>query len=360
MMPHSQNSASTPIPVIILNWNGLEDTCRCLDHLLANRGVALRAIVIDNGSDSSNDVDVLTKRYGSDPRVSIEANAQNLGFARGMNKALQALLDDRRDGPESQRPAYVALLNNDAFVEDGWLAALRDRAEKSNAGAVASCMLREDQPELLDNAGHIFLNTGEVLPRGGGQPAAAYRDAAPVAGACGGACLLRLDMLEELGVFDTFYSTGYEDAEFGLRALIAGWPQYYEPAARVRHRIGASIDRIRDLDYAITLQVNINYAYVKLMPGTVVLMNLPWLALKTLALLTMPILLGRWRLARVQWVALWRSTLLLPTMLAARRRRPAATIGSRAVLRSQVFFFGTYWRYFQRFVWRREPTIFER
>ena len=74
-------------------------------------------------------------------------------------------------------------------------------------------------------------------------------------------------MLEEIGLFDEFFSTGYEDAELGLRAMLAGYTQIFAPEAVVRHRIGASIDKIRDRRYAVRLQVNINYTYLKLMPG---------------------------------------------------------------------------------------------
>ena len=352
-----------PIPVIVLNWNGVDDTCRCLQHLLASEGVAVRAIVIDNGSDQPSEFETLKARFGDDPRVELRANRLNLGFARGMNQALQALMDERErasnDAPSSQLD-YVALLNNDAFVEPQWLAALVHRAKISGAGAVASCMLRDDEPSVLDNAGHVFLNTGEVLPRGSRAPADAYSKSAEVRGVCAGACLLKLDMLKAIGLFDPFYGTGYEDAELGLRAMLAGWRQVYEPKAKVRHKIGASIDQIRDLDYAVGLQTNIHYAYFKLMPKTVMLANGPWLVLKTLALLFVPPMMGRWRLAKVHWLAAWRSLKLVPAFVKARKSRPQQVMSSRQILSHQTFFFGRYWHYFNRYVRRGERTIFER
>ena len=54
-------------------------------------------------------------------------------------------------------------------------------------------------------------------------------------------------MLHDIGIFDEFFSTGYEDAELGLRAMLAGYRQIFAPGAVVRHQIGASIDKIRDL-----------------------------------------------------------------------------------------------------------------
>lgn len=353
-------SVSAPIPVIILNWNGVDDTCRCLNHLLASEGVEIRAIVIDNGSDQASDFETLEVRFGHDPRVELRRNHSNLGFASGMNQALESLLEEGRCNPNDTQSEYVALLNNDAFVEPGWLAALVHRAHASKAGAVASCMLRYDSPELLDNAGHLFLNTGEVLPRGTMKPAVQYDEVAEVAGACGGACLLKLEMLDQIGLYDPFYFTGYEDAELGLRALLAGWPQVYEPKARVWHKIGASIDKIRDLDYAVTLQINVHYAYFKLMPMSVVLINAPWVALKTVALLFIPVVRRRWRLARVHWLATWRSIGLIGVFWQARKHVPKRSVSLRVILTHQSFFLTHYLGYFNRFFRRGEPTVFER
>ncbi|NDY96294.1 glycosyltransferase [Wenzhouxiangella limi] len=349
------SARNTIVPVVVLNWNGLNDTINCIDHLLAAKDVSLRVILVDNASDG-DDYDQLKARYGDNRLVELRRNPENLGFALGMNRILAELL---ATGPE-QRPRYVALLNNDAFPEPGWLAALVEAAESTGAGAVASRMLRYDNPGLLDNAGHVFLNTGEVLPRGSAEPAATFSEPADVEGSCGGACLLRLDMLQDIGLFDAFYSTGYEDAELGLRAWLAGYRQVYQPAAQIRHKVGASIDKIRDLDYAVTLQVNIHYAYFKLMPASVIFWNMPWIMLKTLGMLIVPALTGRWRLLKVQWLALWRTAARWPEIRRARSNRAPIRIRRREILRRQEFFLGRYWRYFRRFVLGREKTIFER
>lgn len=343
-----------PVPVIVLNWNGIDDTVRCVEHLLASRGATFWALVVDNGSDG-DDYERLLECFDDHPSVEIRRNACNLGFARGVNRVLTELL-----AGDSERPDYVALLNNDAFPEPDWLANLVGTATRIRAGAVTSCMLREDDPALLDNAGHVFLNTGEVLPRGAGQPASRFGEQANVTGVCGGACLLQLDMLAEIGIFDEFYTTGYEDAELGLRAMRAGYSQVYEPNARVRHKIGASIDKIRDKDFAVALQVNINYAYFKLMPWAVITWNLPWIFVKQVVMLLVPAVIGRWRLLRVQWTALAESIRVAPRILSARRQAGPRRLSTIAFVRRQSFFLPFYTRYFIRFVVGRRQTIFER
>ncbi len=349
-----QSGQKVPIPVIVLNWNGVDDTIECVDALLAGDGVDFRVVLVDNGS-TGGDFEHLRARYESRESIELRRNSENLGFARGVNAVLKELL-----ATPDARPEFVALLNNDAIPEPGWLAALVNAADSFRAGAVASKMIRYDDPDKLDNAGHVFLNTGEILPRGTGKPPHDYSESVPVAGVCGGACLLRSAMLDDIGIFDEFFTTGYEDAELGLRALLAGYDQFYAPCAVARHRIGASIDKIRDLSYAVQLQVNINYTYVKLVPWPVVIWNLPWILLKTAALLIVPLFVGRWRLLQVQWLAFGRSIRCLPKMLGARRQFSRRRISALKVIRRQVFFGPVYWRHFRRFVVGREQTIFER
>ena len=343
-----------PIPVIVLNWNGVDDTIECVDALLAGEGVDYRVVLVDNGS-SGDDFDRLQARYASKERVALQRNPDNLGFARGVN----AVLGDLLASPES-RPEFIALLNNDAVPEPDWLAALLKMAESSEAAAVSSKMLRYDDRNKLDNAGHVFLNTGEVLPRGAGRSPAEFDAPAEVAGVCAGACLLRTDMLADIGIFDEFFVTGYEDAELGLRAMLGGYRQIYAPKAVVRHRIGASIDKIRDRDYAVQLQVNINYTYLKLMPGPVIAWNAPWIVVKTAAALVVPLVAGRWRLLGVQAAALAETARIFDRILESRRNRPLRRISSRVVIARQNFFARQYWTYFRRFVLGRQKTIFER
>jgi hypothetical protein len=339
----------------VLNWNGLDDTITCVAALMDTRDVDFRVILVDNGSEG-DDFERLSGRFGSEFRIDLRRNRTNEGFARGVNRVLLRLLEQ----PSDKRPEYVALLNNDAIPEPDWLASLVGRAESSDAAAVASRMLRRDDPKILDNAGHIFLNTGEVLPRGAGEPAERFGEPAEVVGACAGAALYRVSVLSKVGVFDEFFETGYEDAEWGLRAFVAGYRQIYEPNAIVRHRIGASIDKIRDVRYAVRLQLNINYTYLKLMPLAVVVWNSPWLVLKTVALLTAPALFGRFRLLHIQWRALAATLALIPRLRRIRAKAGRKAITSATIIDRQEWFLPRYTGYIRRLARRGEKTIFER
>lgn len=341
------------IPVIVLNWNGLTDTMECVDALLGMDHRDFLVVLVDNGSDG-DDFSQLRARFGDEPRVQLRRNDENLGFTRGMNHELERLIAD------GGYP-YIALLNNDAVPAADWLSSLEAAARREQTGAVASLMLRYDDSEHVDNAGHIMLNTGEILPRGTGQPATDYQAPAELIGGCAGAILLSTKMLGDIGIFDAYFRTGYEDAELGLRAFMAGYPTNYCPDAVVRHKVSRSVDKIRDYEFAVKLQQDINYSYLKLMPWPVILLNSPFLLIKHLGIFLTALLMFRWRLLRVQTVALRRTLAELPRIRAARREAaPLCRISWWKVVQKQRFFLSTYVRYFQRYMIRRKKTVFER
>src|SRR3954466_6253961 len=115
-----------PIYLVILTWNGLAFTRRCLDTLVDNTaGVDYRVIVADNGS-TDGTLEYLRGR----PEVTLIENGQNLGFVRGNNVALRTVPAD----------ADVVLLNNDTeFHQPDWLARLRDCAHSAPDIGVVGC-----------------------------------------------------------------------------------------------------------------------------------------------------------------------------------------------------------------------------
>ena len=356
MCDHAPARMSLPVVkvvVVVLNWNGLSDTIECIDALLSQTYRSRHIVLIDNGSDG-DDYEQLQARYGDIPEITLCRNAANLGFTRGVNRALRQLV-----GVNGLQ--YIALLNNDAVPELDWLARIIETAETTGAAAVASKMVNYYDCDHLDNAGHIFLSTGEVLPRGGSQPVARFSNRATVIGPCAGAALYRTSLFWDIGLFDEYFVSGYEDAEFGLRATLGGYSTAYDPTAVVYHKISRSVDKIRDLNYAVKLAQDINYTYIKLMPGPLLWGGAPLLLTKVAVICITAAVLGRWRLLRVQYLAL-RSTWQQRAILAEYRRehRGFRRLSSFQVWRLQTCFLPTYIGYFRRYILRRKPTVFER
>lgn len=116
------------VRVVVVNFDGGAVTLRCLDALLAShRADLLEIVVVDNAS-----VDgvlwTLREKY---PQVRLIVSDTNEGFARGCNLALQDLT-----GVD-----HVALINNDAIVQPGWLAPLLAAVEPEGVGAACPKLL---------------------------------------------------------------------------------------------------------------------------------------------------------------------------------------------------------------------------
>jgi GT2 family glycosyltransferase len=107
----------------IVNWNSRELLLRCLEPLDANE-----IVVVDNGS-TDGSAAAVRERY---PTVRVVEAGRNLGYAAGANRAITEL-----GGVD-----YVALLNNDAIAEPGWLEPLVEALDSDpRLGAAAPKIL---------------------------------------------------------------------------------------------------------------------------------------------------------------------------------------------------------------------------
>lgn len=296
--------------------------------------------LLDNGSDLSEG-QTLQRDFGGHPKIKLILSESNIGFAKGNNLVLDQLL-----GEDLQ---YVALLNNDTEVDPDWLGAMVRTAKEQRAQVVASKLIKYSNRSAMDNAGHHMLNTGEIIPIGHAAPIEQYNGTFKNLGSCAAATLYDFQMIHHIGFFDPYFSTGYEDAEFGVRAYMAGYSCSYAPDAIVYHRMGAAIKKVFDISYAEMIQSAIWYTYLKLMPWQVILVSLPFILVKQISLTIMNLLFFRGRYTIVQFRALAR--IFCRDFHAIRdARRAFADFRLRSwkeVLKAQTFFL----RYdFKRFI----------
>ncbi len=348
------NALPFVIPIIILNWNGFEDTVECLESVFKQTYKNFEVWLVDNAS-ANDELVQLKKRFGSDPRIHFIQNATNLGFAAGCNTIMKQLL-------ERKQYSYIALLNNDTSLDPDWLKNLLESAGHHCAGMAGSKILNYYKRDTLDNVGHTFLNTGEILPIGSSQPAAHYNSRMETWGACAGACLYSVKMLEDVGLFDPYFKTGYEDAELGVRARVLGYKCVFEPSAVVYHKVSQSIKKIRDFAYILKLDNNIHYSYFKLMPPLVLFANLPFILMKILGVTLTALFFLRFQIAKVIVTSLLHLLVKdLGKILEARKEfMKKKHISSFRILKEQEFFLFYYLKYFNRFILKGEKTVFEK
>jgi hypothetical protein len=215
--------------VVIPNWNGLDHLPECLGALSAQAFPSFEVLLVDNAS-SDGSVAWVGKHF---PDVRVLKLVDNGGFAGAVNEGILA-----------SRGEYVSLLNNDTAVDPGWLAALVEALDSHrDYDVAASQMVLYDDPGRINAAGDVYA-FGRLAGgnRGLGRPVSRYAGVDRVLGACAGAALYRRALFNEVGLFDEDFFLMSEDTDFNLRCLIAGKRCLYVPAARVRHKVRASID----------------------------------------------------------------------------------------------------------------------
>ena len=122
------------VRVVVLSFDGGQMTIDCLESLLAVDWPAdrMEIVLVDNGSLD----DVADRVRAEYPHVRLLEPLENLGFAGGCNLGM------RLDGVHD----FIALVNNDATVDPGWLVPLVAAAQAApDIGAVSSKMLLADQ-----------------------------------------------------------------------------------------------------------------------------------------------------------------------------------------------------------------------
>lgn len=209
------------VTVIIVTLNNLNLLRNCLTSLYAQDYEAIEIIVVDNGSEK-NVRDMLAAEF---PEVHMVRLDKNHGFAGGNNR-----------GIEIAQGKYVALINNDAVATPQWISSLVATAESDpGIGAVASIVIDGNRQEVLDSCGVGISLDGMSRQAMRGMPVPQLTQPKEVLLFSGCACLLKMEALKNVGLFDEDFFAYCEDTDLGLRLRRAGWKIVIAPDAYVHH-----------------------------------------------------------------------------------------------------------------------------
>jgi len=242
--------------------------------LLDTNGLDAECVVVDNGS--TDDMQDKLSNYKL-PNMSykfIETNL-NLGYAGGNNVGLKYAFNEGSD--------YAILLNNDVILPKDILIKLVSIAEKDQKiGLLAPKMYfakgyefrkdrykKEDIGKVIWYAGG-FIDWDNVYSnhRGVDEVDRGQYDKQEIVDAANGACLLiRREVICDIGYLRGKYFMYWEDADYCMRAKIAGWKVVYTPKTCLWHKVSASSGIGSNLnDYFLTrnrLDFGLKYASLK-------------------------------------------------------------------------------------------------
>lgn len=207
-------SESSRAPVVVLNWNGWDDTFNCLRSLRSARGVS-DVWVIDNGSDDDR-----THEVGEHfPGAKTLRLGENFGWAGGYNRALDIL---REQGYE-----YAYLLNNDTEVHPEFFAEVLSAYHSMDSlGSVGSVIRYFDGSVKFDGDYHRPGATNY-------QPSSEVRR---VSVTNGSGMLVDFKAFTDVGGFDERFFCYGEETDWCARATKAGYQNYLAGRSVIWHR----------------------------------------------------------------------------------------------------------------------------
>lgn len=213
------------IAVIILNWNGKNDTLACLTSLQGCPNV----IVVDNGSHDDS-VAEIRKQF---PKTVVLETGKNLGYAGGNNVGIEFALKEGADG--------VLLLNNDTICDRNMVEAFIQSTERNpSIGIWGGYPLRYSDPERLDHLGGIWNpDKGDFELVGLGEKRGFQTDKA-LDYVCGCSIFIRREVFEKIGFLETKFFLFWEEADFAMRAKRAGFHIDVCYSALLFHKVSAS------------------------------------------------------------------------------------------------------------------------
>lgn len=222
-------AAAAKVAVIIVNWNGKNDTLECLESVFGIGYSDYEVIVADNGS-SDGSCESFTASF---PRVILIRRQANDGFCAAANEAIRLA--------EKSGAGYVFLLNNDMTVEPAVIAELKKVLDENpDIGAVSPLIAYYHRREELQFFGaRIDWANGELLGRYDktNLPAQTLLESDMVSW---GAALVRMQAIKAAGLLDESLFMYYEDHDWGVRCRKKGMRTVVYNRLLVYHKTSAS------------------------------------------------------------------------------------------------------------------------
>jgi hypothetical protein len=273
------------VSIIIINWNGWEDTIECLESVFQNDYSKFNVIIIDNGSqDESIDMikkyldgkivvrsdffkfsndnkpikyveynydysgdrcqdNKITSEFSSNEKLFLIKCKKNYGFAEGNNIGIKYAM-------HLSNPGYFLLLNNDTVVDKKFLTELiKGITSRPDIGIVGPKMYYynfDNRVDVINYAGANFFGLPSLAKHIGNRKIdiGQYDATLKTDFVNGAAILIDRHVIDSIGFLKSQYFLYWEETDFCVRARKAGYYSYYIPLSKIWHKISNSTNKI--------------------------------------------------------------------------------------------------------------------
>lgn len=219
------------VGVVTVTYNSESVLDDFLDSIVAQQGVGLRVYAVDNASSDGS-----VARLGAETRLRdlrVIANSDNLGVATGNNQGIEAAMQDGCD--------WVLLLNNDTLFSSELVVTLVRDAEQNGLKLVAPLIEATEPARTIWYAGGRIRGLSLVTRHTnvGKQIGSVPVELAPTGYASTCCLLVHPEVFSAIGLMEPTYFVYFDDVDFAIRAIRAGFRYWLDPAAHVVHKASA-------------------------------------------------------------------------------------------------------------------------
>lgn len=227
--------------VIILNWNGADDTIACLTSLARADG-SFFVVLVDNGStdDSLSRIECCADELPY--QLHILPQTTNLGFARGSNVGIAYAA--------TLHPDDYMLLNNDTEVHPDFLIRLKSFSEQHSEFKVLTPKINYCNPKdvIWNCGGRLFMGFRKYFfanIKDSELPTCADREYIGIGFVTGCALWFLPEVIgKDNKLLTERFFFGEEDFEFSMRMRREGKPIACVMSSLVYHKVGSSGNRM--------------------------------------------------------------------------------------------------------------------
>ncbi|PRX35677.1 hypothetical protein BX659_101171 [Orenia metallireducens] len=269
------------IYIIILNYNGWQDTIECLESLQQITYSNYKVVIVDNNSTDKSifkikdwcngileinsefinynkrlkpvnyiEYDKLAAENGGEEskekqiekidshrKLVIINSGKNLGFAGGNNIGINYALKNNAD--------YIMLLNNDTVVDNKFVEPLIDSFKNETKIGIVGGKIY-----YYDNSQEIAFAGGKMsLIKGSGYHFHdnRFKNSTEVSFLTGCLWLINSNIFKEIGLIDENYFLYLEDTDFCYQVQKAGYKLIYNPDSVIYHKEGKTTGKLSSL-----------------------------------------------------------------------------------------------------------------
>jgi GT2 family glycosyltransferase len=213
--------------IVILNWNDPDETISAVESVFQMDYTNFRVVVIDNGS---TDDSVERLRPLANERVELIEVPVNTGYTGGSNLGMKRALEMGAD--------YAWLLNNDTTADPHTLSSLVALAESDERIGLVSPMISTlgDTQKIVFAGGWWDKKTRSYVDTHDIDLAKRWMQEHPDAGVVfGTALLVPARVIRKIGFLDDKFFAYYEDFDYSIRSLDAGFRNVVDWSSSVYH-----------------------------------------------------------------------------------------------------------------------------